>query len=107
MNVLPVYNDRYIKTKIRTYGDKLYTNLCGLNLPEDGVKFDSFTIIFIDFLLVYENNYFLQVCLHNCAYKILDKQMIVLMTIFLGLMKIRFLTLINRSYKFCIIIKLI
>ena len=25
LNVLPVYDDRYIKTKIRRYGDKVYT----------------------------------------------------------------------------------
>ena len=24
LNALPVYDDRYIKTKIRTYGDKVY-----------------------------------------------------------------------------------
>ena len=29
---LPVYNDRYIKTKIRTYGDKVYANFRGLNM---------------------------------------------------------------------------
>ena len=28
-HVLPVYNDRYIKTKIGTYSDKVYTNFCG------------------------------------------------------------------------------
>ena len=32
---LPVYDDRYIKTKIRTYGDEVYTNFRGLNVPED------------------------------------------------------------------------
>ena len=26
LNYLPVYNDRYIKTKIRTYRDRVYTN---------------------------------------------------------------------------------
>ena len=45
---------------------------------------ESFTIIYIDFLLVYENKYYLQVYLgnctyktltSNCTYKILDKQM--------------------------------
>ena len=35
LNALPVYDDRYIKTKIRTYGDKVYTNFCGLNVPGD------------------------------------------------------------------------
>ena len=39
-----------IKTKIRTYGDSLF---------------------------VYENKYYLQAYLGNCAYKIVDKEMIV------------------------------
>ena len=34
LNVLPVYDDRYIKTKIRTYGNKVYTNLRGSNMSE-------------------------------------------------------------------------
>ena len=29
LNALPVYDDRYIKNKIRTYGDKVYTNFRG------------------------------------------------------------------------------
>ena len=29
---LKVYDDRYIKTKLRTYNDKVYTNCGGLNL---------------------------------------------------------------------------
>ena len=33
LNALPVYDDRYIKTKIRTYGDKVYLNLRGLSVP--------------------------------------------------------------------------
>ena len=35
LNALLVYDDRYIKKIIRTYGDKVYTNFCGLNVPED------------------------------------------------------------------------
>ena len=29
LNALPEYYDRYINTKIRTYGDKVYTTFCG------------------------------------------------------------------------------
>ena len=29
LNALPVYDDRYIKTKIRTYGETFYTNFRG------------------------------------------------------------------------------
>ena len=53
---LPVYDDRYIKTKIRNYGDKFYTNSQGLNVPEDDIECESFTVISIDFFLVYETN---------------------------------------------------
>ena len=31
LKALSVYDDRYIKTKIRTYGDKVYLNFCDLN----------------------------------------------------------------------------
>ena len=61
LNALPVYDDRYIKTKIRTYGDKVYTNFRGLNVPEDDIECESFTVISIDSLLLYENKYYLQV----------------------------------------------
>ena len=37
----------YIKTKIRTYVDKVYTNFYGLNVPEDDIECDSFTVIYI------------------------------------------------------------
>ena len=30
---LLVYDDKFIKTKIRTYGEKVYTNFRGLNVP--------------------------------------------------------------------------
>ena len=52
LNVLPVYDDKYIKPKIRTYGDKMYTNFRGLNVPGDGVVCELFTVISIDSLLV-------------------------------------------------------
>ena len=35
LNTLSVYDDRYIKTKVRKYGDKVYTSFHGLNVPED------------------------------------------------------------------------
>ena len=75
LNALPVYDDRYIKTSIRTYGDKVYTNFRGLNVLEDYIECESFTVISIDSLLIYENKYYLQVYLDNFAYKIANKQM--------------------------------
>ena len=75
LKALTVFSDGYIKPKIRTYGDKVYTNFRGLNAPEDDLESESFTVISIDSLLVYESKYYLQVYSDNCAYKIVNKQM--------------------------------
>ena len=44
-------------------------------MPEDDTECESFTVISIDSLVVYENKYYLTVYLNNCAYKIVNKQM--------------------------------
>ena len=38
LNYLPVYDRRYMKTKTRTYGEKVYTNFHGLNVPKDNIE---------------------------------------------------------------------
>ena len=76
MHAFPVYNDRYMKTKIRTCGVKVYTIAQGLNVPKDSVEYKSSVVIYIDSLLFYENKYYLQVYLDNGAYKVLDIHMI-------------------------------
>ena len=95
---LKVYDDRCIKTKIRTFTDKVYANFCDLNMPEDDIEYESFTVISIDYLLVYESKYYLQVCLDNCVYNIVNRQMAdYLMNFFLKI----------RYYKGCITVELI
>ena len=56
--VLSVYDDRYIKIKLRTCGVK-FILIFSLNVPKDGVEWEYFTIISTDSLLVYENKYYL------------------------------------------------
>ena len=74
LNASPVYNDRYRKTKTRTYDDKVYNKFRSLNVPqEDDIERESFTVIFIDSLVVQQSKYYLQVYLDNCAYEIIDK----------------------------------
>ena len=75
LNALSVYDDRYIKTKIRTYGDKVDTNFRGLNVTEDDIECKSFITISINSLIAYNKTYYLQVYLENCVYKIVNKQM--------------------------------
>ena len=54
-----------IKTKTRLYGDKVYTNFGGLNVPKDDIECESLTAISTDCLLLYENKYYLPVYLDN------------------------------------------
>ena len=51
LNVLPVY----IKNKKTTNSEKVFTNFRGLNVLEDDMKYESFTVISIDSLLVYDS----------------------------------------------------
>ena len=75
LKVLPTYDDRYIKTKIRTYGNKVFTNFPALNVPENDIECESFLAISIDSLFVYESKYYLQLYLDNFSYKNVNKQM--------------------------------
>ena len=38
LDALPVYDKRHIKNKIKTYGNKVYTNFRELNVPEDDYR---------------------------------------------------------------------
>ena len=75
LNHLLVYDDRYRENKIRTYSDKVYTNFHGLNVSEDDIECESFTVTSIGSLLVYGSKYYLQVFLENCDQKTVNKQM--------------------------------
>ena len=71
LNALSVDDDIYIYIYIYKQNnnicDKVYSNRCGLNLPEDGVECESFTTSSIDCLLVSDKKIYLYVYLHNCA----------------------------------------
>ena len=44
-------------------------------MPEDNTECESFSVISIDSLLVYDNKYYLQLYIDNCTYKTVNKQM--------------------------------
>ena len=47
------------KTKVRTYIYDVYTNIRGLNVPENDLECKFFTAISIGSLLLYLNKYYL------------------------------------------------
>ena len=58
LDSLPLHDDRYVKPKVRAYGDKIYTNFRVLSVLENGVEFESFTGSFIELLLVFHKKNF-------------------------------------------------
>ena len=42
LNILPIYDDRYTKTILRTEVDNVYTNFRVLNVPENDIEGESF-----------------------------------------------------------------
>ena len=70
LKALPVFDDKCITTKIGKYCDKGFSNFSGLNVSEDDIARNTFTIISIDYLLEYDSKYYLQVHSSSCAYKI-------------------------------------
>ena len=75
LNALPIYHDRYIKTKIRIYDNKIYTNFCGLN-SQKMIQNVNLLLSFLLILYLYTTNkYSFQVYLDNCTNKIVNKQM--------------------------------
>ena len=73
LNALPVYDDRYIKTKIKTYDDQIYISFRGFNMPGDDIESEYFTVIYMDSSHVYDEKYYLQVFQKNFVYKVVDK----------------------------------
>ena len=58
LNALPVYDNRYIKSKIETYSDKVYTNIHSLNEQKDHSYVQTTSmkdIIFWEFLILYQS----------------------------------------------------
>ena len=94
----------YAKNKIKEYDDKFNTISWDLHVPEIGVIGELFTVFSIDSLLLYEKKYYLQVYLDNCAYKIVNTELIDYHEDKLSKSdENKFL--INWSYKHCITIE--
>ena len=75
VNSEPVYNDKYIKTKIKSYNDRVYTNFQHNKIPKDNEYCVCLSVILLDFIFVNLNKeYYPQIFLEECKYAIKDKK---------------------------------
>ena len=68
----PVYgdNDKYIKTKIKSYGDKVNTNFQGNKMPKENASYNCLSLIMLDSVISVNKKYYPETLLEECKYKI-------------------------------------
>ena len=73
----PVYvdNDKYIKTKIKMYEDRVNTNFQGKKVPKENASYKCLSLIMLDFVIRVSKKYYPQTLLEECKYVIRKNKM--------------------------------
>ena len=73
----PVYGDvdKYIKTKIKMYGDRVNTNFQGKKVPKENASFKCLSLIMLDSAIRVNEKYYPQTLLEECKYVIRKNKM--------------------------------
>ena len=72
----PVYDKKYLKTKVKFYDGKVNKDFHGENIPKQGPHFMCLSIIVTDSICKMTNNFYPQVFLEECKYIETEKKMI-------------------------------
>ena len=71
----PVYDEKYLKTKVREYDGVIKTNFLGNGVPKENMHYSCIACITMDSFMKMEKKTFPQVYLEECKYKIKKIQM--------------------------------
>ena len=75
LNSKPVYNDKYIKFKIKINNDKVYTNFQHCKIPKDNEYCACLSVILLDSFFVNSNKeYYPQIFLEECKHAMKDRK---------------------------------
>ena len=76
-NSEPVYGDvdKYIKTKIKMYGDRVNTNFQGKKVPKENASYKCLSLIMLDSIIRVNKKYYPQTLLEECKYVIRKDKM--------------------------------
>ena len=72
---LPVYDKKYLKTKVREYDGMIKTNFLGNNVPKENMHYICIACITIDSVMRMDKKNYPQVYLEECKYNIRKIQM--------------------------------
>ena len=75
----PIYNNKYINTKIRSYNNDIKTNFRNIDnknnkLPEKNKPYKCVSLISLDSIIKISKKYYPQTLLQECVYKLMNKQ---------------------------------
>ena len=78
----PVYNNKYINTKIRSYNNDIMTNFHDMDnknnknnkLPEKNKPYKCVSLISLDSIIKINGKYYPQTLLQECVYKLINKK---------------------------------
>ena len=73
----PVYgdNDKYTKTKIKLYEDRINTNFQAKKIPPKNALYKCLLLIILDFVIIANEKYYPQTLLEECKYKTKKNEM--------------------------------
>ena len=68
-------NDKYIKTKIKLYGDKINTNFQGKKIPKENASYKYLSLVMLDSVIRANKKYCPQIILEECKNEIKKNKM--------------------------------
>ena len=71
----PIYDDQYIKTKVKTFSEVIKTLFDGNEIPKEKIEYVCIPCISIDCILKVDEKYYPQVYLEQCKYKAKKREM--------------------------------
>ena len=72
----PIYDDKYIKAKVKTFNNTINKLFSGDEIPKERVHYVCISAICIDSVLKTGNKSYPQVYLEQCKYKIKKRQLV-------------------------------
>ena len=69
-----MYNDKYIKIKIKNYNDRINRNFHGDKMPQDNEYCAFLSVILLDFVVKTDNDYHPQIFLEEWKYAMKKKK---------------------------------
>ena len=72
---MPVYDEKYIKSKVREFNGAIKTNFVGDKIPNESMHYTCIAWITIDSVMTMEKKNYLQVYLEECKHIMKNRKM--------------------------------